>query len=75
MLDPRSLTERRDEIAESCRKRRVRADVDGAIAAHEQVTKLATELNELNQTRNEHQKSGKKKLEAAEREAHVAEGR
>jgi len=75
MLDPRSLSERRDEIVESCRKRRVNADVDGAIAAHERVTRLTTELNELNRARNEHQKAGKKKLESEEREAHVGEGR
>lgn len=75
MLDPRTLAERRDEIIESCRKRRVRADVDGAIAAHEQVTALTTELNGLNQSRNEHQKAGKKKLSPEEREAHGARGR
>ncbi len=75
MLDPRILSERRDEIADSCRKRRVGADVDAAIAAHERVTALTTRLNEQNQARNEHQKAGKKKLEPAERETHVAEGR
>ena len=75
MLDPRTLTERRDEILESCRLRRVRADVDEAIAAHAQVTAHTTELNELNRVRNEHQKGGKKKLSGEEREAHVAEGR
>jgi seryl-tRNA synthetase len=75
MLDPRTLTERRDEIAESCRMRRVKADVDATIAAHARVTALATELNDLNRTRNDHQKSGKKKLSDEERAAHVAEGR
>ena len=74
MLDPRSLAERRDEIVESCRRRRVPADVDGAIEAQERVTTLTTESNELNRIRNEHQKAGKK-LEAAERDAHVTEGR
>jgi seryl-tRNA synthetase len=75
MLDARTLSERRDEIVESCRKRRVQADVDGAIAAQEAVTRLTTGLNELNQARNSHQKAGKKKLEPGERDAHVAEGR
>jgi len=75
MLDPRSLSDRRDEIVESCRKRRMRADVDGAIAAYEQVAKLTTELGELNRTRNEHQQAGKQKLSPEEREAHVAAGR
>ena len=75
MLDPRTLTDRRDEIVESCRKRRVQADVDGAIAAHEEVSRLTTELGALNQTRNEHQKAGKGKMEPDAREAHVAEGR
>ena len=75
MLDPRTLAERRDEIVESCRKRRLQADVDGAIAAHERVTKTTTELNELNRARNEHQKAGKARREPGEREAHIAEGR
>jgi seryl-tRNA synthetase len=75
MLDPRTLEEQRDVIVESCRMRRVRADVDATIAAHAQVTALATELNELNRVRNEHQKAGKQKLSDEERAAHVAEGR
>jgi len=75
MLDPRSLEERRDEIAESCRRRGVRADVDGAVALHSNVTAKQTELNEANRLRNEHQQAGKRKLEPAEREAHSAEGR
>ena len=75
MLDPRSLAERRSEIEESCRKRRVRVDLGAAIAAHEAVAARQTELNDRNRERNEHQKSGKRKLEADEREAHNAEGR
>ena len=75
MLDPRSLAERRDEIVESCRKRRVEADVDGAVALYEKVAARQTELNEVNRRRNEHQAAGKRKLEPAEREAHTAEGR
>ncbi len=75
MLDPRTLGERRDEILESCRRRRVAADVDGAIALHREVTALQTELNEVNRRRNEHQASGKRKMEPAQREAHTAEGR
>jgi len=75
MLDPRILEERRDEIAESCRKRGVSADVDAAIDAQRRVKALQGELNETNRQRNEHQAAGKKKLEPAEREAHTAEGR
>jgi seryl-tRNA synthetase len=75
MLDPRMLAERRDEIVESCRRRGVEADVDGAIAARERVAAAQTELGQLNHRRNEHQVAGKRKLEPAEREAHVAEGR
>jgi len=75
MLDPRSLSERRDEIVESCRRRGVDADVDRAIAAQEKVTAEQTALNELNRQRNEHQKFGKQKLGADERKAHVSEGR
>jgi seryl-tRNA synthetase len=75
MLDPRTLAERRDEIVESCRRRGVEADVDGAIAARERVAATQTELGQLNHRRNEHQATGKRKLEPAEREAHVAEGR
>lgn len=75
MLDARILAQRRDEIVESCRRRRVTADVDGAIAAREQVAALQTELQELNRTRKEHQSAGKMKLADKEREAHVSEGR
>ena len=75
MLDPRILEERRDEIAESCRKRRVDADVDAAIAAQQGAAALGTELQELNRQRNAHQKSGKRKMESAEREAHTEAGR
>ena len=52
MLDPRSLAERRDEIAESCRKRGSKADVDGAVARYERVAAIQTELNEGNRRRN-----------------------
>jgi len=75
MLDPRSLAKRRDEIVESCRRRRVTADVDGAIRAQERLAAAQTELGEANRLRNEHQASGKRKLESHEREAHTAEGR
>jgi len=75
MLDPRSLAERRDEIAESCRKRRVDADVDAAISLYEKVAAQQTELNEVNRRRNEHQQAGKRKLSPEERESHTAEGR
>ena len=69
MLDPKSLETRRDEIAESIRKRHVRADVDGAIEAYRAVSDRQTAVNEANRERNEHQKSGKRKLEPEEREA------
>ena len=75
MLDPRSLESRRDEILESCRRRGVTADLDGAIAAQRRAAALQTELSEQNRLRNEHQNAGRRKLEPAEREAHVAEGR
>ena len=75
MLDPRILESRRDEIVASCKSRRVDVDVDAAITAQRRVTEIQTELNGLNQRRNEHQAGGKRKLEPAEREAHVAEGR
>jgi len=75
MLDPKSLESRRDEIAESCRKRRVEADVDDALARYRALNALKTELNEASQKRNAHQKSGKQKMEPEEREAHVAAGR
>ena len=75
MLDPRSLSARRDEIVESCRRRGVDVDVDSAVAAQENVTAEQTALNERNRQRNEHQKSGQQKLASDEREAHVREGR
>jgi seryl-tRNA synthetase len=75
MLDPRSLKDRRSEIVESCRARRIDADVDAAIALHERASEARTGINEANRQRNDHQKSGKKKLEGDEREVHTAEGR
>jgi seryl-tRNA synthetase len=74
MLAPRSLSERRDEIAASCRRRGVRADVDAAVALQAQVAAKQTELNEANRRRNEHQEAGKK-LPPEERAAHGLEGR
>jgi len=75
MLDLRSLKDRRDEIADSCRARNVRADIDATIAVQLRSNALQTELNEANRLRNEHQKSGKQKLESDERERHTEEGR
>jgi seryl-tRNA synthetase len=75
MLDPRSLASRRAEIEESCRRRGAAVDLDAAIAAQERVAALHTSLGELGRRRNEHQASGKQKLSAEEREAHVALGR
>ncbi len=75
MLDPRLLEERRDEIVESCRARHFPADVDGAIALHRRTNALRSALNESNRQRNEHQKSGKQKLDPAARETHTVEGR
>jgi len=75
MLDPRILAEKREQIAESCRRRGVTADLDAAIDAQERVTAVQTRLNESNRRRNEHQTGGKGRLSSEEREAHVAEGR
>jgi len=74
VLDPKSLAERRDEIAASCRRRGVIADVDGAVALQAQVAAKQTELNEANRRRNEHQEAGKR-LPPDERAAHGLEGR
>jgi seryl-tRNA synthetase len=75
MLDPRSLAEQREAVVESCRRRGLDADVDGAIALYREVSAKQTELNEANRRRNEHQAAGKRKLEPEERERHTAEGR
>jgi seryl-tRNA synthetase len=75
MLDPRSLSERRDEIALSCKNRGVRADIDGTIAEQGRANALLTELNDANRRRNEHQKAGKRKLDETERNAHNEAGR
>jgi len=75
MLDPRTLQERRAEVVESCRRRGVAADVEGAIALHERLAALQTRLNEAGRRRNEHQEAGRRKLAPGEREAHTAEGR
>ncbi len=75
MLDPRSLAERRDAIAESLRKRGAAGDLDAAIAAQERVAALQTAQNEQNRRRNEHQAAGRRALPPAERESHAALGR
>ncbi|MDG2335877.1 MAG: serine--tRNA ligase [Myxococcota bacterium] len=75
MLDPRLLREKRDEIVDCCRHRNVQADVDLTIATQDEATGLRTELNEANRLRNEHQKSGKRPMDEAERKAHVDAGR
>ena len=75
MLDPKCLTDRQDEIRESCEKRRVRVDLDAVLDEQRRVNAALTELNEANRLRNEHQKAGKRKLSDAERTAHVEEGR
>ncbi|MDG2051341.1 MAG: serine--tRNA ligase [Myxococcota bacterium] len=75
MLDPRQLSEKRDSILESCRHRRIEADVDGAIAEQEKLSAMLTESNELNRRRNDHQKSGKRPLSDEERQAHAEAGR
>lgn len=75
MLDPRTLAERRDEVAASVRRRGVRADVDAAVAAYDEVARLRTALGEANRRRNEHGRSGNRPMDAAERERFTAEGR
>ncbi|CAG1002958.1 seryl-tRNA synthetase [Myxococcaceae bacterium] len=75
MLDPRTLAARRDEVAESCRRRGVVVDLDAVIGHQERVAALTTRLQEVYRQRNEHQGRGKRPLEVAERESHAAEGR
>ncbi len=75
MLDPRSIAERRDEIAESCRRRGVAADVDAAVALYAETSAKQTELNEANRRRNEHQQAGRKTMSDQDRAEHTAEGR
>jgi seryl-tRNA synthetase len=75
MLDPRWLAERREEIAESCRKRGVSVDLDAAIGERERVAALQTGLQEVYRRRKEHQAAGRRQLPPDEREAHSAEGR
>ena len=75
MIDPRSIAQRREEIAESCRRRGVPADVDAVAALYAEVAARQTELNEANRRRNEHQQAGKRQLSDEDRAAHVAEGR
>jgi seryl-tRNA synthetase len=75
MLDPKILGERRDEIAESCKKRGLVVDLDAILATQQDHNALVTQLGETNRLRNEHQKSGKRKMDDAERATHVAAGR
>jgi len=75
MLDPRVLTERREDMLESCRKRGIQVDLDQAVRLHERAAAAQTSVNEAGRLRNEHQQAGKKKLSPDERERHGAEGR
>ena len=75
MLDPKCLSDRQDEIRDSCEKRGVRVDLAAVLAEQGKLNEALTELNEANRLRNEHQKAGRHKLDDAEREAHNAEGR
>lgn len=75
MLDPKTLSEKRAEILESCRRRGVNPDLGAAIAAQEKFTHAKTLLDDFNRQRNEHQQKGKGKLDPAAREAHTVEGR
>ncbi len=75
MLDPRTLAERREDVVASVRRRGLDADVDAAVAAYEEAARLRTAVGEANRLRNEHQKSGNRQMEPAEREAHAGEGR
>ncbi len=74
MLDPRLLSERHDEIAESCRRRGVEVDLAAAVAAHAAVNEAKAALEECSRRRNEHQAQGKK-LPPEERKAHGLAGR
>ena len=75
MLDPKTLAERRDEIAESCSKRGLVIDLDAILAVQRDHNALLTKLGETNRLRNEHQKAGKRKLAQEERDPHNEAGR
>jgi seryl-tRNA synthetase len=75
MLDPKTLAERRDEIAESCSKRGLVIDLDAILAVQRDHNALLTKLGETNRLRNEHQKAGKRKLSQEERDPHNEAGR
>jgi seryl-tRNA synthetase len=75
VIDPRILLERRDDVVDNCRRRGLAVDVDEAVARYREVARLQTELNEANRRRNEHQGAGRRPMQPAEREAHVALGR
>lgn len=75
MLDARSLAERADEIALSCKRRGVAADVAATSELYASVAAKQTEVNEANRRRNEHQQAGKQKMSDDDRQAHTNEGR
>jgi seryl-tRNA synthetase len=75
MLDPKTLSERRDEISESCRRRSVKANVNAACSAADAVRALKGRLDDANRARNSHQTAGKGKLSPEERETHTNKGR
>jgi len=75
MLDPKALIERRDEIQDSCRKRGIAVDLDAIVDVYREHNALLTRLGETNHQRNEHQKSGKRKMDPEQRQAHTDQGR
>ncbi len=75
MIDPRALQTRREEIAESCRRRGVSVDLDALLALQQRVSELQTRLDRANRRRKEHQAAGRRPLPEAERRAHAEEGR
>ncbi|NRA06906.1 MAG: serine--tRNA ligase [Myxococcales bacterium] len=75
MLDPRTLSEQRDRVIESCERRGVPVDLDAAVRCQEQLAAAQSEANEANRQRKEHQGAGKGKLSPEAREAHATLGR
>src|SRR5919109_339983 len=75
MLDAAFIREHLDEVKANCRKRNVKADIDGVVRFDDKRRKLEQELQTIQQKGNEVQKRVGPEKDPAKKEALKAEGK
>lgn len=75
MLDYRFIKEHLDEVKENIRNRNMNADADLVVKLFDERTALTTELQGLQQKRNENAASMKQKLDPETRQKYIDEGK